>query len=154
MNDDTRSPGTTTATATGLGPIVQVEAGELDVGLADLGPADLTRLLEIRTRLNDRAPFGGDKQPLWKLSINDFVVKALALALQRVPNANVTWTEAGILKHRTSDVAVAVDGGLYTPVIRSAEAKSLSRISIEMNSSRTAGSFSSSAAVTSFLALR
>jgi pyruvate dehydrogenase E2 component (dihydrolipoamide acetyltransferase) len=95
---------------------------------------DLTRLLATRTRLSERAPLGGDTQPLWKLSINDFVVKALALALQRVPDANVTWTEAGILKHRTSDVGVAVtvDGGPFTPVIRSAEAKSLSRISIEM----------------------
>jgi pyruvate dehydrogenase E2 component (dihydrolipoamide acetyltransferase) len=95
---------------------------------------DLTRLLDMRARLNERSPLGRDKQPLWKLSINDFVIKALALALQRVPNANVTWTEKGILKHRTSDVgvAVAVEGGLFTPVIRSAEAKSLSQISIEM----------------------
>jgi pyruvate dehydrogenase E2 component (dihydrolipoamide acetyltransferase) len=95
---------------------------------------DLSRLLETRTQLNQRAPLGRDKQPLWKLSINDFVIKALALALQRVPNANVTWTDKGILKHRASDVgvAVAVEGGLYTPVIRSAEEKSLSRISIEM----------------------
>jgi pyruvate dehydrogenase E2 component (dihydrolipoamide acetyltransferase) len=95
---------------------------------------DLTRLLETRARLNERSPLGPDKQPLWKLSINDFVIKALALALQRVPNANVTWTEQGLLKHRTSDVgvAVAVEGGLFTPVIRGAEGKSLSRISIEM----------------------
>jgi len=95
---------------------------------------DLTRLLEDRRQLNKRAPLGPDKQPLWKLSINDFVIKALALALQRVPDANVTWTEQAILKHRASDVgvAVAVEGGLYTPVIRSAEQKSLSRISIEM----------------------
>jgi pyruvate dehydrogenase E2 component (dihydrolipoamide acetyltransferase) len=95
---------------------------------------DLTRLLETRSLLNERAPLGLDKQPLWKLSINDFVIKALALALQRVPDANVTWTEQGILKHHASDVgvAVAVEGGLFTPVIRSAEAKSLSRISTEM----------------------
>lgn len=95
---------------------------------------DLTRLLDTRARLNERAPKGPDKQPLWKLSINDFVIKALALALQRVPDANVTWTEAGILKHHASDVgvAVAVEGGLFTPVIRSAETKSLSQISLEM----------------------
>jgi pyruvate dehydrogenase E2 component (dihydrolipoamide acetyltransferase) len=95
---------------------------------------DLTRLLETRSRLNERAPLGPDKQPLWKLSINDFVIKALALALQRVPNANVTWTEQGLLKHRAYDVgvAVAVEGGLLTPVIRSAEEKTLSRISTEM----------------------
>lgn len=95
---------------------------------------DLGELLHIREKLNDKAPRTADKQPVWKLSINDFVIKALALALQRVPNANVTWTEAGILKHRASDVgvAVAVEGGLFTPVIRAAETKSLSVISLEM----------------------
>jgi pyruvate dehydrogenase E2 component (dihydrolipoamide acetyltransferase) len=95
---------------------------------------DLGKLLEVRERLNERAPQGGDKQPAWKLSINDFIIKALALALQRVPAANVTWTEIGILRHRTSDVgvAVAVEGGLFTPVVRSAEDRSLSQISIEM----------------------
>jgi pyruvate dehydrogenase E2 component (dihydrolipoamide acetyltransferase) len=95
---------------------------------------DLTRLLDTRVRLNERAPLGPDRQLQWKLSINDFVIKALALALKRVPQANVTWTEQGILKHRASDVgvAVAVEGGLFTPVIRSAEEKSLSRISLEM----------------------
>jgi pyruvate dehydrogenase E2 component (dihydrolipoamide acetyltransferase) len=93
---------------------------------------DLTRLIETRARLNERSPMGPGKQPLWKLSINDFIIKALALALQRVPDANVTWTGQGVLKHRTSDVSVAVEGGLFTPVIRAAESKSLSRISIEM----------------------
>jgi pyruvate dehydrogenase E2 component (dihydrolipoamide acetyltransferase) len=95
---------------------------------------DLGELLHIREKLNEKAPRNADKQPLWKLSINDFVIKALALALQRVPDANVTWTDAGILKHRASDVgvAVAVEGGLFTPVIRAAETKSLSIISLEM----------------------
>jgi pyruvate dehydrogenase E2 component (dihydrolipoamide acetyltransferase) len=95
---------------------------------------DLGELLHIREKLNDKAPRNADRQPLWKLSINDFVIKALALALQRVPDANVTWTDAGILKHRASDVgvAVAVEGGLFTPVIRAAETKSLSVISLEM----------------------
>jgi pyruvate dehydrogenase E2 component (dihydrolipoamide acetyltransferase) len=95
---------------------------------------DLTRLLETRAKLNEGAPLGPEKRPLWKLSINDFVIKALALALQRVPDANVTWTEMGILKHRASDVgvAVAVEGGLFTPVIRAVEDKSLSLISTEM----------------------
>ncbi|MFZ5676749.1 MAG: dihydrolipoamide acetyltransferase family protein [Pseudomonadota bacterium] len=95
---------------------------------------DLGELLHIREKLNDKAPRNTDKQPVWKLSINDFVIKALALALQRVPGANVTWAESGILKHRASDVgvAVAVEGGLFTPVIRAAETKSLSVISLEM----------------------
>lgn len=96
--------------------------------------SDLGKLLETRERLNERAPRSADEQPAWKLSINDFIIKALALALQRVPAANVTWTQGGMLRHRSSDVgvAVAVEGGLFTPVIRSAEAKSLSQISIEM----------------------
>ncbi len=95
---------------------------------------DLTQLLAIRDRINAQAPKDADKTPRWKLSINDYVIKALALALQRVPSANVTYTEAGLLQHQSSDVgvAVAVEGGLFTPVLRNAEAKSLSQISIEM----------------------
>jgi len=94
---------------------------------------EVTQLNETRSILNDRAP-KADGAPLWKLSVNDFVIKALALALRDIPDANVTWTDAGMLRHRTSDisVAVAVEGGLFTPVIRSAEAKSLSAISREM----------------------
>jgi pyruvate dehydrogenase E2 component (dihydrolipoamide acetyltransferase) len=94
---------------------------------------EVTQLNETRAILNDRAP-KADNAPLWKLSVNDFVIKALALALRDVPDANVTWTDAGMLRHRTSDisVAVAVEGGLFTPVIRAAETKSLSAISREM----------------------
>ena len=71
---------------------------------------------------------------LYKLSVNDFVIKAMAIALQRIPNCNVSWTEAGMLKHKHSDigVAVAMPGGLITPIIRNAETKSLSTISAEM----------------------
>jgi len=95
---------------------------------------DLSQLLLIRERINAQAPIDAEKKPKWKLSINDYVIKALALALQRVPAANVTYTDAGILHHRASDVgvAVSVEGGLFTPIIRSAETKSLSQISIEM----------------------
>ncbi len=95
---------------------------------------DLSQLLEIRERINAKAPLDADKKPVWKLSINDYIIKALALALQQVPAANVTYTEAGILHHHTSDVgvAVSVEGGLFTPVLRSAEVKTLSQISIEM----------------------
>ena len=95
---------------------------------------DLTNLLSIRERLNARAPLGPGKSPLWKLSINDFVIKALALSLKQTPEANATWADDFIKRHRTSDVgvAVAIEGGLMTPVVRSAEAKTLSQISTEV----------------------
>ena len=72
--------------------------------------------------------------PAFKLSVNDFVIRALALALQRVPAANAVWAGDRILRFRHSDigVAVALEGGLITPVIRNAETKSLSSISAEM----------------------
>jgi pyruvate dehydrogenase E2 component (dihydrolipoamide acetyltransferase) len=95
---------------------------------------DLTRLSEIREILNAQAPRDDKKLPTWKLSINDFVIKAMASALSQVPDANVTWVDESMLKHHTCDVgvAVAVEGGLFTPVVRSAENKSLSQISKEM----------------------
>ncbi len=95
---------------------------------------DIGKLLAVREEINTQAPKGKDGKPAYKLSVNDFVIKALALALQKVPDANVTWTEAGMLKHKHSDigVAVAMPKGLITPIVRNVEAKSLSAISIEM----------------------
>jgi pyruvate dehydrogenase E2 component (dihydrolipoamide acetyltransferase) len=95
---------------------------------------DIGKLLAARTEINEAAPKDKDGKPAYKISVNDFVIKALALALQRVPDANVTWTESGMLHHKHSDigVAVAMPGGLITPVVRNAEAKSLSIISNEM----------------------
>ena len=95
---------------------------------------NLGKLLAAREEINAAAPKDKDGKPAYKISVNDFVIKALALALQRVPDANVTWTEGGMLKHKRSDVGVAVSipGGLITPVVRHAEAKSLSVISNEM----------------------
>ena len=91
-------------------------------------------LVEAREQINGAAPKDKDGKPAYKLSVNDFVIKALALALQRVPNANVSWTEGGMLKHKHSDVgvAVAMPGGLITPIIRKAETKPVSVISAEM----------------------
>jgi pyruvate dehydrogenase E2 component (dihydrolipoamide acetyltransferase) len=91
-------------------------------------------LVEAREQINAAAPKDKDGKPTYKLSVNDFVIKALALALQRVPNANVSWTEGGMLKHKHSDVgvAVAMPGGLITPIIRKAETKPVSVISAEM----------------------
>src|SRR5882724_1820403 len=91
-------------------------------------------LVEAREQINAAAPKDKDGKPAYKLSVNDFVIKALALAMQRVPNANVSWTDGGMLKHKHSDVgvAVAMPGGLITPIIRKAETKPVSMISAEM----------------------
>jgi pyruvate dehydrogenase E2 component (dihydrolipoyllysine-residue acetyltransferase) len=93
----------------------------------------LDAALAARARLNALAPQDGPRA--FKLSLNDFIIKAMAMALQTVPAANATWTEQGLLRHRASDIAVAValeGGGLHTPVIRDAEIKSLSEISNDM----------------------
>src|SRR5712675_1873295 len=95
---------------------------------------DIGKLLTAREEINKQAPTDKDKKPLYKLSVNDFVIKAMAVALQKIPNCNVSWTDGGMLKHKHSDVgvAVAMPGGLITPIIRKAETKSLSKISGEM----------------------
>lgn len=92
----------------------------------------IDEMLRARERMNGASPARGARA--YKLSINDFLIKAMALALQHVPAANVTWLDGGIVRHKASDVgvAVAIDGGLYVPVIRHAELKSLSEISNEM----------------------
>jgi len=93
----------------------------------------LDALLKLREEINAAAP-EVDGKPAYKVSVNDFVIKALALALKRVPDANVTWTEGGMLKHSRADVGVAVSipGGLITPVVRDADRKTLTAISAEM----------------------
>jgi pyruvate dehydrogenase E2 component (dihydrolipoamide acetyltransferase) len=95
---------------------------------------DIGKLMAAREEVNTSAPKDKDGKPAYKLSVNDFVIKALALALQQIPDANVSWTEAGMLRHKHSDigVAVALPGGLITPIVRNAESKSLSAISNEM----------------------
>jgi pyruvate dehydrogenase E2 component (dihydrolipoamide acetyltransferase) len=88
-------------------------------------------LLRVRKELNSRA---GDSAGDYKLSVNDFVVRASALALKKVPAANAAWTEQAILmfEHADISVAVATEGGLITPIVRRAEAKGLAEISREM----------------------
>jgi pyruvate dehydrogenase E2 component (dihydrolipoamide acetyltransferase) len=95
---------------------------------------NIGKLIEAREEINAAAPKDKDGKPAYKLSVNDFVIKALAIALQRIPNANVSWTDGGMLKHKHSDVgvAVAMPGGLITPIIRKAETKPISVISAEM----------------------
>ncbi len=94
---------------------------------------NLDALMKLREQVNKSAPMS-DGKPAYKVSVNDFVIKALALSLMRVPDANVSWTENSMLKHKHADVGVAVSipGGLITPIIRKAELKSISAISLEM----------------------
>ena len=95
---------------------------------------NIDRLMAAREDINMVAPKGADGKPAWKVSVNDFVIKALAMSLMKIPAANVTWTEGGMLQHHEADVGVAVSipGGLITPVIRSAQGKKITDISNEM----------------------
>jgi pyruvate dehydrogenase E2 component (dihydrolipoamide acetyltransferase) len=94
----------------------------------------IDRLIAVREEANTAAPKDKEGHPNFKLSLNDFIIRALALALQRVPAANAVWAGDRILRFRHSDigVAVALEGGLITPVIRNAETKSLTTISAEI----------------------
>jgi len=95
---------------------------------------EIGALIKLREQANAAAPKDADGNPAFKLSVNDFVIKAWAAALQRVPAANAVWAEDRILRFRRSDIgiAVAVEGGLITPLMRSADTKTLSAISQEM----------------------
>jgi pyruvate dehydrogenase E2 component (dihydrolipoyllysine-residue acetyltransferase) len=95
---------------------------------------EIDRLIKVREEANSGAPKDKDGSPAFKLSLNDFIIRALALALRRVPAANAAWAGDRILRFKHADigVAVALDGGLITPVIRDAETKSVSAISAEM----------------------
>ncbi|MFW6027635.1 MAG: pyruvate dehydrogenase complex dihydrolipoamide acetyltransferase [bacterium] len=92
---------------------------------------EIDALLAMRKDLNARSPEG---ENAYKISVNDFIVRASALALMRVPAANASWTEKAILRHHHADVSVAValDGGLITPIVRQAETKGLATIAREM----------------------
>jgi pyruvate dehydrogenase E2 component (dihydrolipoyllysine-residue acetyltransferase) len=94
----------------------------------------IDRLIALREEANSAAPKDKDGNAAFKISVNDFIIRALALALQRVPTANAIWAGDRILRFKHSDigVAVALDGGLITPVVRNAEAKSLSVLSAEV----------------------
>src|SRR3954469_18875992 len=95
---------------------------------------EIGALIRLREQANTAAPKDPDRNPAFKLSVNDFVIKAWAAALQRVPAANAVWAEDRILRFTHADVgiAVAVEGGLLTPVIRQAKTKSLAAISAEV----------------------
>ncbi len=95
---------------------------------------EIDALLALRQQINAAAPRDKDGNAAWKVSVNDLIIKALAMALMRVPDANVTWTEGGMLHHKRADigVAVAIPGGLITPVVRHADTKRISEIANEM----------------------
>jgi pyruvate dehydrogenase E2 component (dihydrolipoamide acetyltransferase) len=96
---------------------------------------EIDALLKLREQINASAPKDKEGKVVWKVSVNDMVIKALALALVRVPDANVTWTETAMLKHHHADVGVAValpGNGLITPIIRKADTVTLSGIALAM----------------------
>jgi pyruvate dehydrogenase E2 component (dihydrolipoamide acetyltransferase) len=96
---------------------------------------EIDALLALREQANKAAPKDKDGKPAWKISVNDMVIKALAMALKRVPDANVSWTEGAMLRHKHADVGVAValpNNGLITPIIRAAEDQTLSQIALAM----------------------
>ena len=91
---------------------------------------EIERLLEMRKDLNNRASEG---EGFYKLSVNDFVVRAVALAIKKVPMVNVSWTDKAMRQLNNVDISIAVatEGGLITPIIRNADQKGLTEISIE-----------------------
>jgi pyruvate dehydrogenase E2 component (dihydrolipoamide acetyltransferase) len=95
---------------------------------------EIDALLKVRADFNFAAPKDKDGNPTWRISVNDFIIKAMAMALMKVPTANVTWTEGGMLHHKHADigVAVAIPGGLITPVVRKADQKRVTEISADM----------------------
>jgi pyruvate dehydrogenase E2 component (dihydrolipoamide acetyltransferase) len=93
---------------------------------------EIDALLKARAEINAKSPEKGDGA--YKLSVNDFVIKAAAVALRRVPAANASWSDEGTLMYEAVDisVAVAIPNGLITPIIRNADQKGLAQISKEM----------------------
>ncbi len=94
----------------------------------------LDHLMDLRERLNGSAPKTKEGLPSFKISVNDFIIKAMAMAMIKVPDANVSWTETAMVKHKHADIGIAVTipGGLITPIVRKAETKGLAQISAEM----------------------
>jgi pyruvate dehydrogenase E2 component (dihydrolipoamide acetyltransferase) len=96
---------------------------------------DLDALLELRHEINAASTTGADGKPLFHVSLTDMIVMAMAMALEEVPDANATWTEGGMLRHKHADIGVAVaipGGGLITPIVRAADTKKLSEVSHEL----------------------
>jgi pyruvate dehydrogenase E2 component (dihydrolipoamide acetyltransferase) len=97
---------------------------------------EIDRLLDIREQLNNAAPVDEQKKPHYKISVNDLVIKASALALKDKPAANASWYDDAIVQYSNIDLSIAVstEGGLITPIVRNADQKTLAQISNEMKS--------------------
>lgn len=95
---------------------------------------EIDALLGVRKQLNDHAPKDAEGKPAYKVSVNDMVIKAVACALRDKPECNASWYDDAIIQYNNVDVsvAVAIDGGLITPIVRNADQKSLPQISSEM----------------------
>lgn len=95
---------------------------------------EIDAMLLVRQQLNDAAPKDGEGKPAYKLSVNDLVIKATACALRDKPECNASWYDDAIIQYNNVDisVAVAIDGGLITPIVRNADQKSLPQISSEI----------------------
>lgn len=93
----------------------------------------IDKLLELRSAINEVAPRDESDNPTYKISVNDLIIKATSMALKKVPEANSSWHDDAILIYNNIDIAmaVAIDGGLITPIIRNADQKSVQTISIE-----------------------
>lgn len=93
----------------------------------------IDKLQELRAALNEVAPQDEKGNPAYKISVNDLIIKATAMALKKVPEANSAWSEEAILLYNNIDIsmAVAIDGGLITPIIKNADQKTIQAISKE-----------------------
>ncbi len=93
----------------------------------------IDKLQELRASLNEVAPQDEKGVPAYKVSVNDLIIKATAMALKKVPEANSAWSEEAILLYNNIDIsmAVAIDGGLITPIIKNADQKTIQAISKE-----------------------
>jgi len=97
---------------------------------------NINKLNELRATINSVAPTNEKGLPEYKISVNDIIIKATAMALKKTPSANASWSDEAILLYNNIDisVAVAIDGGLITPIIKNADQKSLQEISNETKS--------------------
>ncbi len=95
---------------------------------------NISDLLSLRTQINNNANIDESGKPIYKISVNDLIIKASALALKNVPEVNASWNNDSILQYNNIDISVAVsiDDGLITPIIKNCDQKSIFQISSEM----------------------